>query len=149
MKHLAQYVEAAEKAVDLTWWKAVFAVLAAVFSYFFPDGATQHLAMTAAVFVVLDTITGIRASMVGGSKIESAKLGRILSKLVGYGAIIIVARLIPEATRMPEAWQGMSVAGFLGLVVAVEGVSILENVARMKVLPKPIADWLRERVGRD
>lgn len=146
MKHIANYVEFAEKTFEMSWLKALAAAVGALIGYFFPDEATQRLAIYVFVFVIADTATGMCAAKSTGQPIESAKFGRIISKLVAYSALVLVARMIPEAVRLAESVQATAVSAFLSAIVVNEAISVIENVKRMKVLRKGMLESLAKFV---
>lgn len=73
--------------------------------------------------IFLDTLTGIWAAQVRGEELNSKKAKGVISKLVIYPLVIILAsfaeRLIPEIPF---------IKGGAVLLIAVEGTSILENM---------------------
>lgn len=105
------------------------------------------MAVAAFVLVALDTFTGFWASLVSGRRISSARFSRVLTKLLGYGSVVVVCSV---ASHVPgvEGLQGVAVSGVLAFVTLTEGISILENVGRMGVKAPPfLLAWLRKRLA--
>lgn len=123
--------------------KALVAGAASVGEYLLPQEASRELALAAALLVLLDTGTGMWASLVSGKKVSSARFSRVFSKLFGYGSVVAVCGV---ATHSVPVADGL-VPGVLGFVTMTEGISILENVGRMGVKAPPfLLDWLRKRL---
>lgn len=132
MRDLAAALPAVGKLVaDMPAAKAVAAVIGGAIAYCLPDQGARDTATAAVVLILLDTLTGVVAARSSGQAISSARLSRALVKLLGYGSVLIVAaicaRMVPGATGL----SGASVGAVLGLVVATEALSVLENVHRM------------------
>lgn len=132
-------------------WLKVFAALGgAAISYLFPEPATKTLAGIALSLIVMDTLTGVFASMREGSMITSKGFRRVLFKVVGYSSVVLVASLSAHAVSMH--WkdnEALAVAVATGaallFVVLTESISILENVRRMGI---PIPVWLVRRLKK-
>lgn len=120
------------------------AALGAVVAYVLPTGALVDMAIASGVFIALDTLTGMMASKEEGEPISSAKFSRLLTKLIGYSVVVIVASLaarnIPGFGELAPAATG----AVLTLTITTEGISILENLDRMGVkFPRFISDALK------
>ena len=74
--------------------------------------------------LVVDTITGIWAAKSRGERIHSSKMKRVLSKLLLYPAVIIVASWAEKILPGIPFIDGAAV-----ILISVEGKSILENVS--------------------
>lgn len=129
---------------DASITKSIAGIFGAVVAYVFPTAAIQDAAIGAAVLLVIDSITGIWASVVNDRPLESRRFARILSKLIGYSAsaiaVSIAFRLLPPLTEFRES----AVTAIFWIVIATESISILENVDAMGVrLPKWLSAMLR------
>ena len=103
---------------------------------------------TLLIFVMLDWITGVRASRYQGDPILSSKLGRTSDKAIGYVigilALFFLGREIPgmDTYKLPACTA--LVCWFIG----VESWSIFENLDRMGIkVPGFIKTRLRSAVG--
>ena len=74
--------------------------------------------------LVMDTFTGIWAAKKRGERIHSSKMKRVLSKLLLYPAIIIIASWAEKILPAIPFIDGAAV-----ILIAVEGKSILENAS--------------------
>jgi len=74
--------------------------------------------------LVMDTFTGIWAAKSRGERIHSSKMKRVLSKLLLYPAIIIIASWAEKILPAIPFIDGAAV-----ILIAVEGKSILENAS--------------------
>lgn len=127
--------------------KGATAALVPLIDYFLPLQASRELAVAAILLVALDTITGIWAALVRGRKVSSSKFARVLSKLLGYGSVVIVCSVGSKAVPGAASLQAPAVCWVLGFVAITEGISILENVGRMGVKAPPfLLEWLRKRL---
>ena len=132
MRDLISVLPAVGKLVaDMPAAKAFAAVAGGAIAYCLPDQGARDTATAAVVLILLDTLTGVVAARSSGAAISSTRLSRALVKLLGYGSVVIVAaigaRMVPGAVGL----SGASVGAVLGLVVATEALSVLENVHRM------------------
>ncbi len=96
------------------------------------------------VMIVIDWVTGIRAAFKSGEKIKSSVIGRTAEKIIGYFALIIVAKLFGTMAHM-EGLQKLVIAFY----IAKEAYSIVENAKKMgipvpAVFEKAIEGKLRE-----
>lgn len=99
--------------------------------YIFNSPSELQSAAGAAILITLDTLTGLMVAFKTGRPRTSAKLSRILTKVFGYMAVAAVASVCKKALL----WQVELplVDGILLLVIATEGLSILENVDALGV----------------
>lgn len=86
-----------------------------------------------AIFILADTITGLAAAAAMGEPWESNKLKRLVVKVIAYVAMPLVVFGVAEVTRMPDPPRNMIEIGSLSSLVFIEGVSILENIVKMRV----------------
>ncbi|MBN9503834.1 MAG: hypothetical protein BGO01_08845 [Armatimonadetes bacterium 55-13] len=132
---------------DLWLPKTVAAGLAGLLDYLLPEHGSRDLALAAAALILLDTATGFWAALVSGKRVSSAKFSRVLTKLLGYGSVVVVCGVASHAVPGAAGFQPVAISGVLGFVVLTEGISILENVGRMGVKAPPfLMDWLRKRL---
>jgi len=135
---------------DALAYKGVGALLAVLLDYLLPVQAPRDLALAAGGLIVLDTFTGLWAALVCGKKVSSAKFSRVLTKLFGYGSVVVVCAVATRAVPGAVGFQPTALAAVLGFVALTEGISILENVGRMGVkTPSFLKKWLRERLSQD
>lgn len=109
--------------------KAVIVGLMAGATYVFPTKDLQDTAVSAAILVVLDTLTGITAVVVEKKTRTSAGFARVLAKAFAYLSVCAVAAIV-EKTIFKGSGLSISM-GVLWLVVATEGMSVIENVERI------------------
>lgn len=109
--------------------KAVIVGLMAGATYVFPTKDLQDTAVAAAVLVVLDTLTGITAAFVEKKPRTSAAFGRVLAKAFAYLSVCAVAAVV-EKTILKGSGLSISM-GAIWLVIATEGISVIENVERI------------------
>jgi len=115
----------------------------AVLDALLPHPGNKPAAIAAIALVIIDMITGIAASARLGRPIESSKAGRTLSKLMAYAAVVAVAGASTYIVGL-DGVQGPLVTLVLGVVIATESLSILENCAALGVtLPTPLKRILR------
>lgn len=90
-------------------------------------GAVRDLALVATVFIVLDTLTGLWCAAVCRA-VRSRKLSEgLVTKAAQYA---ILVGLAGGAALLAHNW-GPLIAG-LSAIVAIEAVSMLENLARLE-----------------
>lgn len=127
-------------------WVAAFLVSAT--NYFLGGPSGVELLAGAAGLIVLDTVTGFWAAKQSGEPVTSAKLSRVLTKLLGYGAVIVVSSVVLHAVPNAVGWRDLTAAGVLTLVIMTEAISILENVRKMGLaLPGPLEKLLAGSEG--
>lgn len=138
---------------DVAVPKWVIACLAAVCGYFFPDASQREAACTCFAFVMLDTLTGVTATVwekkngISNEPISSARFSRVVVKLLSYFSTVCV--VVGANHNIPGAkqYQGASVTLVLVLILATEGISVLENCKRMGfTIPLGLDVWLQERL---
>lgn len=140
---LPNYLE--RLTVDLALLKWPMAVGMGLVEYILPGRQIQEAAVAVLALIVLDTVTGLWAARVKGIAITSARMGRVFTKLLGYGSVLVV---IAAATRhVPGigSTQEVAAALVLGLIIATEGVSVLENCLKME-LSLPVINVLLEKL---
>jgi phage-related holin len=132
---------------DVAEIKFPAAFLAGTVAYFLPTEAQQGAALGAAHLIALDTLTGVVAARMTGKAITSAKLGRALVKLLAYSSVLSVAAICIKHIPGASIAQAPTVTGVLTLILATEGISVLENVRAMGVtLPFGLEAFLSGRI---
>jgi phage-related holin len=135
---------------------AVWAVIAAVFSHIFGlvDG---ELMVVIFYLVVIDTFTGLAASISEGQPIISRKLFRLAVKVVVYSSFIglvgIVGRICLNSEISGLCLVAMSDGNMQNLallwVIATEIKSVIENLGRAGwKVPQPIQDKINAVFNR-
>lgn len=109
--------------------KGIASVLGIVAGYVFDGDAARSAAIGVCILVILDTVTGFWAAVVQGVPRTSAKIARVLSKVFGYAAVTGVAAV--SANTIAKGLNTPIVTGVLWLIIATEGLSILENAEKM------------------
>jgi phage-related holin len=131
---------------DMVPLKWPLALLVGAVGYVLPEQGQRDAAVAAVGLVVLDTATGLVAGLVSGEAVTSARFGRVLVKLLGYGSVVVVVAVANRSLGIQGA-QSATVATTLGLIIATEAISILENVRKMGInLPFGIGRLLEERL---
>lgn len=129
LHQIPTYVAKAFTDYPILKWGGV--ALAVASEYLFGDVAVRNLAIAAFGLMFLDTITGFVAAFATGQPISSAKLSRILVKIVAYGSSIIVAAVVTRHLPGLVSAHSTVVTAVLAIVLATEAISILENVGKM------------------
>ena len=129
----------ARMVAEAATFKISMAAVGAGIAYLFPTEAIRESLFGAGFLLVVDSVTGIWASLVTGKPIESKRAVRVISKIVGYAAaaatVSVAFKLLPPLADFRE----QAINAVVWLVIATEAISILENVNTMGVrLPK----WL-------
>jgi len=116
--------------------KAVTVGLGLSIQYLFGNQTEIDAVYGAAILVVVDSFTGIAVAFKTQTPRTSQRLGRVLTKIFGYLAVIIVAAVTKRAMG-PVATIPL-VNAVLWLIIATEGLSILENVDQLGVGKFPV-----------
>lgn len=119
--------------------------LALALEYVFPDVALRGAAATALALVVIDTVTGVLAATQTGVAVSSARMGRVLVKILGYSCVVLAVALATRAFPGGVAALPFTSSLPIAFVVVTELVSILENAHRMG-LPIPHR-WIKALKG--
>ena len=123
------YVAKAFTDYPILKWGGV--ALAVASEYLFGTDVVRNMGIAAFGLMFLDTITGFVAAFSSGQPITSAKLSRILVKIVAYGASIIVAAVTTRHMPGLDSAHAPVVTAVLAIVIATEALSILENIGKM------------------
>jgi phage-related holin len=109
--------------------KVLIIGVSATVSYVFPTQILRDTAIAAFSLIALDTMTGLAAAFIEKRKRSSLAFSRVLVKSFGYLAVCIVASVV-EKTILRGSGFAVQI-GILWLIIATEGVSILENTQRI------------------
>ncbi|UOF77579.1 holin family [Caudoviricetes sp.] len=111
--------------------KVASGVFGAVLGYLFDQPAELSAVTGVGILLVADLITGVMAAVKKKTAVTSIALSRTLTKVFGYCSVLAVAgvveRTIFETIRAPI------MVGCLWVMIATEGLSILENVRKCGV----------------
>ncbi len=123
------------KAIAL---KCAIATSGGIFTYLF--GGVDAAAITLFVFIILDYITGVFGAIINKSLSSSVGLKGILRKLAIISCVI-VAVLLDRLLNTEDMLRTM----FCYFMIANEGLSILENAAKMGIpLPEKLIETLKQ-----
>lgn len=118
-----------DSSVWVSVLKGASLVMVAIGGYLFPTEVLRQAAVAAFICVCLDAATGVTAAVVEKKPRTSQSAVRTIIKLFAYLSVCAVAS-VTERTLL--AGSGMSIImGVLWLIIATEGLSILENVERI------------------
>ena len=124
--------------------KAAAALALGWLEYVLPTDTARHIAIWCLVLIALDTVTGAWACIVKGEALESRKLARLGTKILGYGSVVVVCAAATNALPSAKGMQEIAVCSVLGFVLATEGLSILENATKMGLpVPKKLKNALK------
>lgn len=112
------------------------AVIAGLIAFIFPLQAQKDAAMGAFVMLIVDTVTGIVAAWQLKQPLTSAKFGRVLVKMLGYGSVLLVVAWITKLVPVDFTGKALGMTSTLWFVFATEALSVLENVHKAN-LPVP------------
>lgn len=99
------------------------------------------------LLVVLDLATGIRASLHEGKPLTSYGLRRSVDKMVSYGAILAIVAVFRWLDMWPGDIESMALGLVAGALCAIEAISVLENVRRLKIRRlSPVVEALTRRL---
>lgn len=112
-------------------------------AYVFPTKDLQDTAIAASVLVLLDTVTGIVAVFIEKKPRTSQGFARVIAKAFAYLSVCAVAAIV-EKTIFKGSGLSISM-GILWLIIATEGISVIENVERIS---GGKFRWLRALLGK-
>ena len=104
-------------------FKWVTALIAGMAGWAFPLQAQKDAALGAFCMVLLDTLTGVVAAWQLKQPLTSAKFGRVLVKLLGYGSVIVVVGWITHLVPAEIAGKAFGMTATLWFVFATEAIS--------------------------
>ena len=113
-------------------------------AYLFDEPAEMAAFTGAGALVIVDTITGVMKAISKQDPVTSRTLGRGLSKTFGYLAVVIVAAVVEHTITLQT--HVPIVTSVLWLVIATEGLSILENVRALGLARFPIVERVLDGV---
>lgn len=135
----------AQATLPSTLPKALAAGAALALDYLFPEQALRGAAGTALALVVIDTVTGVLAAWQTGEPVSSAKMGRVLVKILGYSCVVLAVALTTRAFPGGTVALPFTTSLPLAFVIVTELVSVLEN-AHKAGLPIP-KKWIKALKG--
>jgi len=107
----------------ITSFRAKFAIM--FIAYFTPIAEMVHVML---IFLALDTISGICASLKCGAKLESHRLRKTVYKFVWYTVAVMVAWMMEHTFKIEWCHLAAITAGFICFV---ELKSIFENITKI------------------
>lgn len=114
-------------------WKWLGAGSMSLAQFLFPSDMVRNMAISAFCLILLDTVTGTVAAWQTHVAVTSARFGRVLVKVLGYGSVICVSAIVSKFASSIGDLTSISVAAILTLVILTESLSVLENVRKMGV----------------
>ena len=123
--------------------KGLLVGIGAAMYYVFPGEQLRSAAIAAFILILLDTVTGIAAAVAKGQPRSSKRFARVVTKLLGYMSVCVAAAIV-EKTIMRGAGLPITLAA-LWLIIATEGLSIIENV---EAISGGRFRWLRAILGK-
>ena len=94
-------------------------------SYFTPIKEIVHVML---IFLAMDTISGIWASLKGGDKLQSSKLRTTVYKFLWYTVAVMLSLMMEKTFGFSWTRLAALVGGF---ICSVELVSIFENISKI------------------
>ncbi len=126
----------------------LMSLLTSGFSFLFPGETEQGVAWALMGMMVSDQFTGMVAAKAQGRDIVSSKMWRLGGKVIAYGAVLYVARVVPETLTMTDGVPSMSVSVIGGWLLLTETVSVLENAEKIRpgIVPVWVLNLLRSKL---
>jgi toxin secretion/phage lysis holin len=147
ISYLGAYIGKLTVDAAVVKWPVAFAM--GIVNYFLPSENLVEAGIGALCLIIFDTLTGICAAWQTGKAISSAKFGRVLVKLLGYGSVLAVSAIVSRNLPGLEEFKAAGAATVLTLAIATESISVLENVRLMGIkIPSFLEDALKERESR-
>lgn len=109
--------------------KVLAVAIGTVVGYLFDQDAETSAALGVGILIVVDTITGVMVAFKRRKARSSYAFGRILTKSFGYLAVACVAAVCEKTVFKSNGVP--IVVPVLYLILATEGISILENVQKL------------------
>lgn len=130
------------------WPLKLFAAgVAGAADYVLGGGRGKELALVAILLIVLDVITGIRASIHEGTPITSQKISTLFDKTFGYCSLVITAGVCAHVVGGKVATD-LGAASILAAIITTEGLSVIENARRLGArLPSKLEGALTGALG--
>lgn len=104
------------------------ALFASAVAYVLPQPMLRDMAVGAFVLILVDTLTGVAAAWSTCKAVKSAKFGRVLTKILAYGSVIVVASIAGKFLLGGSPLLQSAQVAVLTLIMCREGLSVLENV---------------------
>lgn len=132
---------------DFAPFKMVFSIMAVMFSFLFPTEQAERLAISLFACLVIDTVTGILASLRMRRRFKSRRFARAGYKLMGHAAL--VATVSFAGFGLGQGFRESSMPYVLGWLVVTETVSIFENLGVMGIrIPRKWLKGLKDQLAR-
>lgn len=130
---------------DWTVGKAIGGLAAMIASLFATTDTTRITLLVLGIAVALDFVSGVRAAHNRGEFSRSRLFGRLIDKGVVYVSLAALAITLPKAFHdAAGSMVGIAANVVLGLAVAVETASVLENLGKLGFGPaKTLAKLIR------
>lgn len=132
------------------WVKASAMYLGALVAWVLPSQAVRDTTIACVSLIALDTMTGVVAGIKAGHPLSSAKFSRVLSKAVAYSSVVAVVSICGKYLPGMSDFRIPGITAVLYLILATEGISVLENVSKLGVkLPKGLVKWLKGKLNKE
>lgn len=130
---------------DWTVGKLIGGLVAMLTSVFATSDTTRVTLFVLGIVVALDFVSGVRAAKNRGEFVRSRLFGRLIDKGVVYVSLAALAIILPKAFHdAAGSMVGIAANVVLGLAVAVETASALENLGKLGFGPaKTLAKLIR------
>lgn len=109
-------------------YKWLIAAFTSAVAYVLPHPMLRDMAIGAFILILFDTVTGVAAAWSTGKAVKSAKFGRVLTKILAYGSVIVVASVAGKYVLGGSPLLQSAQVAVLTLIMCREGLSVLENV---------------------
>lgn len=145
IRNIAHYLG---KLVPANEAQATMMAIASAIGGFLASLESPHkMILGLVLMVVLDLATGIRASLHEGKPLTSYGLRRSVDKMVSYGAILVIGALFRWLDLWPGDAEGIALGVLAGALCAIEAISVLENVRRLKIRRlSPVIQFLTRKL---
>lgn len=121
----------ARLTTESTAWKWIIAAGAGIADYVLGTDVLRASFLGMLTLVALDTVTGVLAARLTGTKITSAKFGRLLVKILAYCSVLLVVAIVGKNIAGLGQWHGPTCTAVLTAIILTESISIIENVNLM------------------
>jgi len=111
--------------------------------FLYGPSCLSYSLVSLAMLVILDWLSGVRASRYEGKAIESSRLRRTGDKAIGYSIGLAAIALFTKEVGISRGVMSGVMSGLCWYFMVVELWSIIENLDRMKV---PLPGWIVRRV---
>ena len=109
-------------------YKWLIAAFTSAVAYVLPQPMLRDMAIGVFILILFDTVTGVASAWSTGKAVKSAKFGRVLTKILAYGSVIVVASVAGKYVLGGSPLLQSAQVAVLTLIMCREGLSVLENV---------------------